>query len=98
MVSSLVTEPRLWSTSSLVAVHGLGCLVACGIFLDQRLKPCPLHWQVDSQPLDHQGRPVLCIISNFIKFHHDTQQGLLLQILRVVALGCFPGSPVVLFA
>ena len=50
------------------------------------------------QPLDYRGRPVLCIISNFIKFHHDTQQGLLFQILRVVALGCHPGSPVVLIA
>ena len=32
-------------------------LKACGIFLDQGLNPCPLHWQVDSHPLDHQGSP-----------------------------------------
>ena len=37
--------------------HGLRCSVACGIFPDQGLKPCPLHWQADSQPLHHQGRP-----------------------------------------
>ena len=25
--------------------------------LDQRLNPCPLHWQVDSYPLEQQGSP-----------------------------------------
>ena len=29
--------------------------VACVIFLDQGSNPCPLHWQVDSRPLDHRG-------------------------------------------
>ena len=32
-------------------------VVACGIFPDQGSNPCPLHWQVDSQPLHHQGSP-----------------------------------------
>ena len=31
---------------------GLAAYMACGI-LDSNL--CPLHWKVDSQPLDHQG-------------------------------------------
>ena len=30
---------------------------ACGIFQDQGSNLCPLHWQVDSQPLDHQRSP-----------------------------------------
>ena len=38
-------------------VHGLRCSAACGIFPDQGLNPCPLHWQADSQPLRHQGSP-----------------------------------------
>ena len=38
-------------------VHGLSCSTACGIFPDQGLNPCPLHWQADSQPLCHQGSP-----------------------------------------
>ena len=38
-------------------VHGLGCSEACGIFLDEGLNPCFLHWQVDSSPLSHQGSP-----------------------------------------
>ena len=29
--------------------------MACVIFLDWGSKPCPLRWQVDSRPLDHQG-------------------------------------------
>ena len=33
------------------------CCLACGIFPDQRLNPCPLHWQVNSYPLHHQRSP-----------------------------------------
>ena len=36
--------------------HGLSCSAACGIFPDQRSNPCP-HWQADSSPLSHQGKP-----------------------------------------
>ena len=42
---------------SVVVAHGLSCSAACGIFPDQGSNPCPLHWQADSQPLRHQGRP-----------------------------------------
>ena len=44
---------------------GLSCSVACGIFPDQGSNPCPLHWQADSQPLHHQGRPVLSIFASY---------------------------------
>ena len=30
-----------------VVAHGLSCPVACGIFSDQGLNLCPLHWQVN---------------------------------------------------
>ena len=42
-----------------VAWHGLliSCSVACGIFPDQRLNPCPLSWKVGSYLLYHQGSP-----------------------------------------
>ena len=36
---------------------GLCCPTACGIFQDRGSNPCPLHWQVDSSPLDHEGSP-----------------------------------------
>ena len=32
---------------------------ACGILPDQGSNPCPLHWQADSQPLRHQGSPLI---------------------------------------
>ena len=35
-------------TGSVVVARGLSCSLACGIFLDQGLNPCPLHWQEDS--------------------------------------------------
>ena len=44
-------------TGSAVVAHGPSCSAACGIFPDQGSNPCPLHWQVDSQPLRHQGSP-----------------------------------------
>ena len=33
----------------------------CGISPDQGSNPCPLHWQSDSQPLNHQGSPLLSL-------------------------------------
>ena len=56
VAASPVTEPRLQAcglqqlqhVGSEVGVHGLGYSLACGIFPDQVLNPCPLHWQVNS--------------------------------------------------
>ena len=45
-------------TGSVVVAHGPSCSAACGIFPDQGSNPCPLHWQVDTQPLCHQGSPI----------------------------------------
>ena len=53
---------RVWSlgcSGSVVLVHRLSCPTSYGIFPDQESNPCPLHWQADSQPLDHEGSPVL---------------------------------------
>ena len=49
----------LQSVGSLVVVHGLSCPIACGVFLDQGYNLHPQHWQVDCQPLEHQGSPDL---------------------------------------
>ena len=48
---------------SVIVAHGPSCSAACGIFPDQGSNPCPLHWQADSQPLRHQGSPVLHFIA-----------------------------------
>ena len=52
---SVVAAPRLQSTGSVVAVLGLSCFKACGIFPDQGSKPCFLHLQAGSLPLNRQG-------------------------------------------
>ena len=52
---------RAWAlghVAFIVVVHGLSYPAAHGIFLEQGSNLCPLHWQVDSYPLDHQGSPV----------------------------------------
>ena len=46
----------------IVVVHGLGCPQNVGSFLDQGSNLCPLHWQVDSEPLDHQGRSLVLLL------------------------------------
>ena len=46
--ASVVVAHGLWSAGSVIVVHGLSCSTACGIFPDQDLNPCPLHWQADS--------------------------------------------------
>ena len=38
----------LGARASVFAAHRLSCSAACGIFPDQGLNPCPLHWQADS--------------------------------------------------
>ena len=59
-----LSQPLLfWSTGSrragsVIVSHGPSCSAACGIFPDQSLNPCTLHWQADSQPLRHQGSPI----------------------------------------
>ena len=72
VVASLVAEYGAWasvvvahglqSTGSVVVAPRLSCSAACGILPDQGSNPCPLHWQADSQPLRHQGSPVILLL------------------------------------
>ena len=63
-----LSRPLLWrSTGSrraglVIVAHGPSCSAACGILPDQGLNPCPLHWQADSQPLHHQGSPLIVVL------------------------------------
>ena len=50
---------------SVVVAYRPSRSVACGIFPDQGLNLCPLHWQADSQPLRHQGSPAHFLIKSF---------------------------------
>ena len=51
---------------SVVVTNGLICSMACGIFPDQGLNPCPLHCQAESLLLNHQGSPVANILSKIL--------------------------------
>ena len=68
---SYIAEHGLESTGSVGVGHGLSCSMACWIFPDQALKQCPLHWQVDSCPLNPQGSPhhvLSCFVLNCSHF------------------------------
>ena len=71
VVASLVVEHRLWGAqSSVVVVHRSSCPAACGIFLAQGWNPCLLHWQLDSLPLDHQGSPLMFLLTKITFSSH----------------------------
>ena len=53
-VASFVAE-ALGRGDSVVVPLGLSCPKACGILPNQGSNRCPLHWQLDSYPLNHQG-------------------------------------------
>ena len=56
-MASLVAEHSSSAWASVGVAHGLSCSATSGIFLEQGLYPCLLHWQVDSLLLSHQGSP-----------------------------------------
>ena len=58
--ASVVVAHGLQSAVSVAVAHGPSCSAACGILPDRGSNPCPLPWQVDSQPLRHQGSPLSC--------------------------------------
>ena len=50
-------ESLLPGSRAHAVVHGLSCSMACGIFLDQGLHPCFLHWQADLFTTEPPGKP-----------------------------------------
>ena len=58
-VASPVGETGSRRLHSVAVAHRLSCFAACGIFSPQGLNLYLLFWQADSQPLDHQGSPML---------------------------------------
>ena len=55
----------LGAWASVVVAHRLTHSLACGVFLDQGSKLCPLHWQAYSYPLHHQGSPQPLFLFSF---------------------------------
>ena len=56
---------------SVVVAHEPSCSAVCGIFPDQGSNACPLHWQADSQPLCHQGSPVVIFYFRSLLMSHS---------------------------
>ena len=57
---------RLWlvgprARAPCCVAPGFSCSTACGIFPGQGLNLCPLHGQVNSYPLSHQGSPLIVV-------------------------------------
>lgn len=63
----------LWAMDSGVVEHDLSCFSTSGIFLDQGLNLCSLHWQADSYLPHHQGSPKELLLT-FIDRHVYWQQ------------------------
>ena len=83
----------LSSCGSVVVTHNPSCPAACGILSDQRLNLHSPKWQVDSQPLNHQGSPswntLLSDISflhwlGFLLNHHPIRLPILLTALHIL--------------
>ena len=65
---SVAVAHQLQSPSSIIVVHGLSCSLACEIFPDQGLNPCPLH--IDRQiPIQCATRGVPCPAYFYIFSH-----------------------------
>ena len=67
-MGSIVAAPRLWSTGSVIVVHGLSCSAATKI-RDQTHSPA---LAVDSFPLSHQGSLKICFLSKLLTCHLET--------------------------
>ena len=76
-------------TGSVAVAHGPSCSAACGIFPDQGSNPCPLHWQADSQPLRHQGRP-LWLVSYLIALWSEKMLDMISIFLDLLRLTLCP--------
>ena len=64
IVAASLVEQGLQDVGSAAVLQGLSCHMACGVFPDQGLNPCPLHWQADSLSLDHEGSPSVSFFSD----------------------------------
>ena len=70
LFQSTASEFRSFTTQAQSLWHtGLFAFMACGIFPDQGLNPCPLHLQVYSYPLYHQGSSMAQIFLPTRKTH-----------------------------
>ena len=58
---------------SVIVAHRPSRSAARGILPDQGSNPCPLHWQADSQPLRHQGSPLIVVLTCIVLMTNDAE-------------------------
>ena len=64
---SLVAAHRLWSAGSVAVASGLSFPLACRIVVVRpKTKPVSSHWTEDSDPLHHQGSPLVFVSVFFL--------------------------------
>ena len=63
-MTSFIWLPPMADVTGIFCFFPGGCYMACGIFLNQGLNLCLLHWQVDSLPLSQQGSPTTFFKAN----------------------------------
>ena len=78
-----------WTPACRLSSCGLGSWpAASGIFLEQGMNLFVLHWQADSQPLDHQGSPCIHLcIQSFIYISVDS--GIFILYFRFNTIFCY---------
>ena len=87
MQASVVVIHRPQNTGSVAVPHRFSYSEACGISLDQISNPCPLHWQVNSLPLGHQGSLARYIFNYYIvQFQKEFRVGIHKDFLVLMAL------------
>ena len=81
LAGGFFTTSNTWgSTTGSVAPRHLSGLPGPGIFPDQGSNLCALHWEADSQPLDHQGSTL---------FQHMLPSALFEVFPVPIKFGCF---------
>ena len=69
---SLVAAHRLWSAGSVAVASGLSFPLACRIVVVRpKTKPVSSHWTEDSDPLHHQGSPLVFVSVFFLIYKKD---------------------------
>ena len=93
MAASPVTAHGLESAGSVLVVRRLSCLTARGIFPDQGLNLCPLHWQVPTPCFLCSSQGSLCLTCCYLRACALAARSALNTFFRVPQLPHFLQSP-----
>ena len=92
LLSALASPAAIWA--SVVVTHTLSCSTTRGIFPDQGLNLCLLHWQADSPPLIHHisPHPMFSHTSDFHSFRRLNNIPLCVKTIFCLSVHCWGTS------